>query len=41
MDRVDGIVATYAVTSVEQFPKDDFPDERMYTFEGPSSGCTW
>lgn len=36
VDRVDGSVATYAVTSVEQFPKDEFPDERVYTFEGPT-----
>ncbi len=36
VDRVDGSSATYAVTSVEQFPKDDFPDERVYTFDGPS-----
>lgn len=36
VDRVDGSVATYAVTSVEQFPKDDFPDDRVYTFEGPT-----
>jgi sortase (surface protein transpeptidase) len=36
VDRVDGSVATYAVTSVEQFPKDEFPDERIYTFEGPT-----
>ena len=36
VDRADGTVATYAVTSVEQFPKDDFPDERVYTYEGPT-----
>lgn len=36
VDRVDGTVATYAVTSVEQFPKDEFPDERVYTFDGPT-----
>ena len=34
--REDGSVATFVVRSKEQFPKDDFPNERMYTFEGPS-----
>jgi sortase (surface protein transpeptidase) len=34
--REDGSVATFVVRSKEQFAKDDFPDERMYTFEGPS-----
>jgi len=34
--RADGSLATYVVRSKEQFPKDDFPNERMYTFEGPS-----
>lgn len=36
VDRADGSVATYAVTSVEQVAKDEFPDERVYTFEGPT-----
>ena len=34
--REDGSVATFVVRSKEQFPKDDFPNERMYTFAGPS-----
>jgi len=34
--RADGSAATYIVRSKEQFAKDDFPNERMYTFEGPS-----
>ncbi len=34
--RADGSQATYVVRSKEQFAKDDFPNERMYTFEGPS-----
>ena len=34
--REDGSVATFVVRSKEQFPKDDFPNERMYTFDGPS-----
>lgn len=34
--REDGSAATYAVRAKEQFPKDDFPDARVYTFEGPS-----
>ena len=32
--REDGSVATFVVRSKEQFPKDDFPNERMYTFDG-------
>jgi len=36
VQREDGSVATFVVRSKEQFPKDDFPNERMYTFEGPS-----
>lgn len=34
--REDGSIATFVVRSKEQFAKDDFPDDRMYTFEGPS-----
>lgn len=34
--RDDGSVATFTVRGKEQFPKDDFPNERMYTFQGPS-----
>lgn len=36
VDREDGTTATYQVASVEQFAKDDFPDERVYTYEGPT-----
>ncbi len=34
--RSDGSVATFDVRGKEQFPKDDFPNERVYTFAGPS-----
>ncbi|MFJ8741022.1 class F sortase [Embleya sp. NPDC127516] len=30
IERFDGSVAKFAVDSVEVFPKDDFPDERVY-----------
>lgn len=36
VEREDGTSATYQVTSIEQFPKDDFPDARVYTYEGPT-----
>jgi len=36
VDRVDGTTATYEVTSVEQFPKDEFPEERVYSYDGPT-----
>ena len=36
VDRVDGSTATYPVTSVEQFPKDEFPEERVYSYDGPT-----
>lgn len=34
--RADGTVATYRVVSRQQFPKDDFPDKQVYTFDGPT-----
>ena len=37
VDRSDGSRATYQVTDRQQFPKDDFPDELVYTFEGPTA----
>ena len=36
IDRVDGTAATYRVTSVEQFPKAEFPEERVYSYDGPT-----
>ena len=36
VERSDGSVATYQVTDRQQFPKDDFPDDTVYTFEGPT-----
>ncbi|OPC78551.1 class F sortase [Embleya scabrispora] len=30
ISRADGSVAKFAIDSVEAFPKDDFPDERVY-----------
>ncbi len=33
---VDGTLAVYQVVSVEQFPKAEFPDARVYTREGPT-----
>ena len=36
VDRVDGTAATYRVTSVEQFPKAEFPEERVYSYDGPT-----
>jgi len=36
VDRSDGSRATYQVTDRQQFPKDAFPDELVYTFEGPT-----
>jgi len=36
VDRVDGTTATYVVTSVEQFAKDEFPEERVYSYDGPT-----
>jgi sortase (surface protein transpeptidase) len=34
--REDGSSASYVVRTREQFAKNDFPDARVYTFEGPS-----
>ncbi|MEJ5944140.1 sortase [Pseudokineococcus basanitobsidens] len=34
--RADASVATYRVTSVEQFAKDAFPEDRVYTSDGAS-----
>lgn len=34
--RADGSTASYVVRGKEQFAKDNFPNERIYTFEGPS-----
>jgi len=36
VDRVDGSTATYVVTSVEQFAKSEFPEERVYSYDGPT-----
>lgn len=35
--RADGTRVTFAVTKVQSFPKDDFPDELVYRTEGKSS----
>lgn len=37
VDRSDGSRATYQVIGRQQFPKDDFPDDLVYTFEGPTA----
>lgn len=37
VDRSDGSRAVYRVMDRQQFPKDDFPDERVYTFKGPTA----
>lgn len=36
VERADGSSATFEVSSVEQYAKDDFPDDRVYTYEGPN-----